>query len=169
MAVTYNKSQAITNRDAKPAVPNNAAIVSADVLRASGLVTVNTGDSIGSTYACFQIPSSALISSLKISNPAIGTTPTVNVGIYETTKEELPGTTPVAVNATLYATGFSIHAANTKAQLLYASLPVSDSEMYLWQLLGLAADPLQMYDVVLTLAAASDGTGAVELECEYAV
>jgi hypothetical protein len=43
----------------------------------------------------------------------------------------------------------------------------ANSEKRVWELLGLSSDPGKMYDIVLKLSGAADGSGNVFVECFY--
>lgn len=166
MAVVTTKSAAITNRDATPAQASLGAIVGARLHRAMGVVAIANGDSIASKYLAFSLPSNAIVSSLMVSSPDIGTTVTADVGLYKTTKDG-----GAVVDADFFKAALDLHSgAITKSECLYGNvITVANSEKRLWEHLGLSADPGIMYDVVLTLAAASDAAASVCVEAQYAI
>jgi len=164
MAVVAVKSAAITNRDATPAVLNNSRVEYAQKLAVGGIVAVTSGDSAASTYRFGQVPSNAVVRSIKLSAPDIGTTTTMDIGIYQTTQNG-----GAVVDADFFASAVVLNAgAINKSEVVNESgvYNVADMEKPLWQALGLTADSHRMYDIVGTLVGAADGTGSVLLEGE---
>lgn len=165
MAVVTTKSAGITNRDSTPVVLTNSFIAKADVKKASGLVTAVSGDSIASKYLFCSIPSNALVHSVQISCPDIGTTGTLDIGLYQTTANG-----GAVVDADFFKAAVVVNAgALTKSEILYGNIvTVANAEKRVWEALGLTADPQIDYDVVGTLTAAMDAGGAIVVEVYYA-
>jgi hypothetical protein len=164
MSVVTTKSAQITNRDATPAVPMSGALTRANLKRAMGLVTAVSGDSIASKYLFFQLPSNAIVSSVKVSCPDIGTTGTMDLGLYKTTAQG-----GAVVDADFFKAAIDVHSgALAKSEVVNGNvITVANMEKRLWEHLGLSSDPAIMYDVVGTLAAAQDAGGAILVEAEY--
>jgi len=164
MAVVITKSTAVSGRDATPRVLGNSAVTRADVKKALGVVAAVTGDSIGSTYLFCSIPSNAVVYSVEVSCPDIGTTGTMDLGLYQTTDKG-----SAVVDADFFAAAINVHGgALAKQQEVFGNvITPANFEQRLWQLLGLSADPELMYDVVGTLAAAQDGSGSILVEVAY--
>jgi len=164
MAVVTVKSAGITNRDAVPAVLNNAAVINANLKCSAGLVTITSGDNINSTYAVCTIPSNALVRALWLTAPDIGTTTAADIGLYDVTAAG-----GAVVSGQLFQAGAVLNAGPYQ-RVDYGSgktITVANSEKRIWELLGLAADPVKNYDVVLKLTGTADATGAVLLEVVY--
>lgn len=168
MAVVTTKSAAITNRDATPKVLNMARTTGAPLLRSAGLVAVANGDSIGSKLIVCSIPSNAIVSDVKLTTADIGTTGTTDVGIYKNTADG-----GAVVDADFFGSAVSLSGgALAKSSVVHEAASAylyTDMQEPLWQALGLTADPNLIYDVVLTLTAASDAAGTVLVEVEYTV
>lgn len=166
MAVVNLKSAYITNRDATPRVLNDSAAVDGKLRSASAVITITSGDNIGSKYALFELPSNAVVKSLRVSAPDIGTTTTFDVGLYETTRN---GGAVVAAN--FFRAALAVNAgAQTKTECAFSNIiTFANALSRLWQLVpgSLTRDPVKKYDVVLTLTGTADGTGAVLVECDY--
>lgn len=165
MAVVVTKSASISGRDSVPSVLGNSAITRANLKRALGIVGIVSGDSVGSTYLFESVPSNALVSSLLLSAPDIGTTTAMDIGLWHTTADggavvdQDFFTAAQALNAGPYA----------KVQCAFGNvLTVANMEKRLWEALGLSSDPRVMYDIVGTLTGAADGSGSVCLESYYA-
>lgn len=166
MAVVTVKSASITNRDATPAVLSNAAIASARLQRALGVAAIANGDSVGSKYLMFSLPSNALVSSIMVSAPDIGTTTAADIGLYKTTADG-----GAVVDADFFKAAQALNAGPyLKVEVSQGNvLSVANLEKRLWEALGLSSDPSIMYDVVLTLTGAADAAGSVCLEGQFAI
>jgi hypothetical protein len=167
MAVVTTKSAAITNRDSTPAVLNNARIEAGALKSAAGIVAIANGDSATSKLLFCQLPSNAVVRSVRVSSPDIGTTTAMDLGIYQTTQNG-----GAVVDADHFASALSLNGgALNKSEVANESAvyDVDDMEKPLWQALGLSADSQRMYDVVGTLTGAADAAGSVFVEVEYAI
>lgn len=164
MAVVTVKSSSITNRDATPKVLSNARQTRANEQHARDVVAIANGDSATSKYLVAQIPSNAVVSSVKESAPDIGTTTTFDVGLYRTT---LDG--GAVVDADFFKAAVVVNAgATSKVEVSQGNIITPANALQpLWQLLGLTADPNILYDIVLTLVGAADGAGSVLIEVDY--
>jgi len=172
MAVVTLKAASITNRDASPRVLSNAPLSAGSVRRFLGFVEAANGDSIGSKYILGQIPSNAYGEIMKLYCDAI-TSGAGDLGIYRTTVDG-----GAVVDVDFYASAQSIASAITTGTEIQHEADATDSgvgygladlEKPLWQRLQLSADPKVVYDVVLTLTAATTAAGTVALRGEYAV
>lgn len=165
MAVVTVKSNSITNRDATPAVINDAAYAKGVLKKAVGACAITSGDSVNSKYIVFSIPSNAVVTSLMISSPDIGTTTTANVGLYKTTADG-----GAVVDADFFKASVSLKdGAIAKSEVAFGNV-ITYANCYkkIWQHLALSSDPSLMYDVVLTLDGAADASGTFMAEIEYA-
>lgn len=167
-AVVTVKSTQITNRDATPAVINNRTVQGGEVRHARGVCAIANGDDIGSKYIFCSVPAQALITSIRISSPDIGTTTIADIGLYRTTADG-----SAVVDADLFASALSLKdGALSKSEVLFESttITLANSEKRLWQhIAALTADPQCLYDVAATLTAAADAAGSVLLEVDYIV
>lgn len=166
MAVVTTKSAGITNRDSTPPALTNSAIAAARVNKMVGVAAIANGDSIASRYIFGSIPSSALVSSVRVSAPDIGTTTAADFGLYKTTKD---GAT--VVDADFFKAAVVLNAgAITKSEIFNGNvITVANMEKRLWEHLGLSADPQISYDVCATLTAAADAAGSVACEVDYTI
>jgi hypothetical protein len=166
MAVVVVKSGVITNRDASPRVFNNPGAACGTVKGFQGTGVVTNGNSVGSTYLFGSIPSNAVMRSLNISSPDIGTTTTMDVGLYKTTDDG-----SAVVDADFFTAAVVLNAgAIAESNILHGNvITLANGEKRIWELLGLASDPGIMYDVVGTLAGAADATGTVLVKGSYAL
>lgn len=166
MAVVTVKSAAITNRDATPRVFANAGIAHGREEHGLGVVAIANGDSIASKYLALSVPSNAVVNSLRVSSPDIGTTTAADVGLYRSTADG-----SAVVDADFFKAALSLSGgAITKSENLNGNIiTVANMEKRLWEHLGLAADPGVLYDIVLTLTAAADAAGSVAVEVDYQI
>ncbi|HMU86915.1 MAG TPA: hypothetical protein PKC11_04715 [Agitococcus sp.] len=167
MAVVTTKSGGITNRDATPKVKNNAILTEGLVRENVGTVEVASGDSIGSKYIMFQVPSNARVAQLLVSSDDIGTTTIGDIGLYKTTADG-----GAVVDADFFASALSLKdGALNSVDVTHESgvYDIDDAEKPLWSALGLTADPSIFYDVVMTLTAAADAAGTFTLKGKYVI
>jgi hypothetical protein len=112
-----------------------------------------------------QVPSNANIKQVLLSCDDIGTTTVADVGIYQTTANG-----GAVVDADFFASAVSLKdgaLADSNVTHESGAYGVEDIEKPLWEALGLSADSHRMYDVALTLTAASDAAGTVSLKVFY--
>lgn len=167
MAVVAVKSAFITNRDSTPVVLTSKTLSAGGPrLRAAGLVAVASGDSATSTYRFCQVPANALVSSVLLSAPDIGTTTTMDIGLYRTTADG-----GAVVDADFFTAACNLNSgATTKVERLNGNIiTIANSEKRLWEAAGLSADPGYFYDIVGTLVGAADAAGSVLCEVIYDV
>ncbi len=165
MAVVTVKSGSITNRDSTPRVPNNPALQASFLRELVGTVEVANGDSIGSKYLFFQVPSNARMSQILIFQDDVGSTGEGDLGLYRTTEDG-----GAVVDADFFASAFVLDdGAKNGTDITHEStvFDPDDVEKMLWQGLGLSADPQVFYDVVLTLTEAANGAATVSLKARW--
>lgn len=164
MAVVTVKSTAITNRDATPAVPNNAHIQHGLLKECVATYEVATGDSSTSKYRMMQVPSNARISQLLLVSDDMGTATAADFGIYDTT--ENGGS---VVDADFFSAAVSLNGgALSDSDITHGNaFGKEDAEKPLWEALGLTSDPKKYYDVVATLTADADAGGTLTLKLRY--
>lgn len=172
MAVVTVKSTQVTNRDATPRVINSPAQVAGMMQQFAATAEAANGDSIASKYIMGQIPSNAFGEVIKLYCDAI-TSGAADIGIYRSTVDG-----GAVVDVDFYASAQSIAAAiATGTEVQHEADPadagvgfgLADLEKPLWQRLQLTADPGVMYDVVLTLTAATTAAGTIGLRANWAV
>lgn len=170
MAVVTVKSGAITNRDATPQVHNNPIIDKGVLRELTGFVTITAGDTSTSVYLFGQLPSNCRVSQILLYSDDCGSVTTADFGLYDTT---LNG--GAAVSSALFATIVDIHSGALNAVDITHEAAVSvlsdidGVEKFLWQELGLSADPCKHYDFAMTLHATCDIGGRVMVKVRYVV
>jgi hypothetical protein len=167
MAVVTVKSTQITNRDATPVVFANGRVDGAQVRHARGVVALANGDSIASKYIACSVPSNAVVVSVRVSAPDVGTTTATDVGLYQTTANG-----SAVVDADFFGSGVSLASGpylKTEVSQESGVFTLANGEKPLWEALGLTADSAREYDVVLTLTAASDAAASVLVEVDYTI
>lgn len=164
MAVVTTKSSQITARDTVPMLPEDARLSNSGIRGAFGVIAAVSGDSIASKYIAFAIPRKAIMRSLMITNPTTGTTATGDVGLYRTTKNG-----GAVVDADFFKAAQDLHTANAKVDVLRGNiLTVALAETPIGSQVGPLSFPNDdTFDVVLTLAAAEDGSGAILVEASW--
>jgi len=167
MAVVTVKSNQITNRDASPRVPVDGRIAGGRIQQAKGVVAISNGDSTGSKYLVCSVPSNAVVSSVKITAPDIGTTTAADVGLYQTTANG-----GAVVDADFFGSAVALNAgAITKSEVAFESgvYTIANAEKPLWEALGLTEDSNREYDLALTLTGDANAAGSVLVEIEYTI
>jgi hypothetical protein len=172
MAVVTVKAGAITNRDATPRVATNAAIAAGTLKQFLGTVEAANGDSIGSKYLLGSVPSNAYGELIKIYCDAV-TSAAGDIGIYRTTADggavvdvDFYGSAVSLATAITIGTEQEHEADATDAGVGYG---LADLEKPLWQRLALTSDPKVMYDVVITLTAATTAAGTFAARGQYTI
>ena len=161
MAVVNTKSTTITNLDSAQ-VTRAPIYANGGVLKEwiETLETVN-GDSIGSTYRFFRVPSWLRVSELLLDCDDIGTTTIGDIGLYKTAADG-----GAVVDADFFGSAVSLKdGALANAQQAHESAVVDlpNYKKRIWEQLGLTEDPKIFYDVVVTLTAAADAAGTITL------
>jgi len=163
MAVVNTLSATITARDASPQIPVDLRLGGRSFTKRE-VITIANGDSTTSKYRFFPLPSNAVVESVKVSAPDIGTTTAGDFGLYDTTQNG-----SAVVSATFFQAAVVLNAgAITKSEIVFGNvITVANSKQRIWQQLGLASDPGKDYDVCMNLSGAADAAGAVLLEIQY--
>lgn len=166
MAVVHVNSTQITNRQATPRVLDTA--FHSRVRHQRGIVTITNGDDIDSTYTFFQVPSSAIPISLRLS--CVDNGALADFGLYNPALAKLVAN---ALPRDLFASAVSMDSVLAKSEILRESttITVAKSNYRLWELITSppTSNPNVMYDVVASLTGAADITGQVLLEMDYVV
>lgn len=171
MAVVTTKSASITARDAMVRTASNASVARGVLKEAVGTIEAANGDSIGSKYIFCSVPSNARISAVRYKCDAI-TSGAGDIGVYRTTADG-----GAVVKAAAFASAVSIASAlSVPTDVTHEADPtdgnaddfgLADVEKPLWQVLNLSADPKVMYDIVMTLTAATTAAGTVSLSVQF--
>ncbi len=163
MATENVKSGAITNRDATPSVLSNAQ--GGIVKRTWGTVEAAAAGDAGSTYRMCSVPSNARAIDVILACDDLGTTATLDVGIYQTTANG-----GAVVDADFFASAVNANSAAvapTHVEHESGVYNIDDIEKPLWEALGLASDPNRDYDVVVTSAGDIDAAGTITVKVSY--
>jgi len=167
MAVVTRKSGPITNRDTSPIVFNNGNVAGGTLREVVGTLESVSGDSIASIYIIASVPSNARISQVLLYSDDIGTTTIADIGLYKTTADG-----GAVVDADFFGSAVNISSGALNGTDITHESTVfdpDDVEKMVWQGLGLSADPRLIYDVALTLTAASDAAGTISLKIRYVI
>lgn len=163
------KSAGITNRDATPSVLTNTAVSTGRTYRSAGRVATTAtgaGSVIGDILIACSIPSNAIIVSVLMSAPDIGTTTAADIGLYQTTANG-----GAVADADFFTAAVVLNAgAITKSEKAFGNvLTIAKTEQRVWELLALSVDPLKDYDVALTITGTADAAGSVLVEVFYVI
>lgn len=164
MAVVNLKSQQLTDMDAVPHVAVNSYQATGQLRDSVGSIAVTSGDSIASTYRLARVPSNARMSSLTLATTAI-TTCAGDVGLYRTTDDG-----GLVVDADFFGAAQTLAAASAGLNVIGGNIitPINRTRR-LWDLIGLTADPVTYYDIVITLTAAAGSAGSVAVDAAFVV
>lgn len=172
MAVVPYKSTAITNRDATPPVQTNRALVKGPLLVAVAKFEIAAGDDDGSTLRICELPSNAIVTSVRIWNDAITGSTSWDVGLYQTT---LNG--GAVIDADLFASAVDISAGLAGTELRFeaaTTAPIDFIEERLWQLADRGAatyanDPQINFDLVATANTIGSAAGTIIFVVQYTI
>lgn len=174
MAIVKTLSAVITNRDAAPAVISDARLRGGTLKSGIGSVAVGAADSATSYYPLVEVPSTAMVRSVYLTNTAGMTTLAGNIGVFKNTKNAAGVTTGVAANTgsdTIFASASALPATvqnRTDVTNIGTSYPTDKREQPLWQAIGLAADPGGTFDIGIAVTTANTGVaGRIGLEVQY--
>lgn len=166
MATENVKSGAITNRDATPAVLNSSQ--HGIVRRAWGTVEAAAAGDPGSTYRMCSIPSNARAIRVVVATDNLGTTATLDVGIYQTTANG-----GAVVAAAFFASALNASAAIAETMVTHEAAStgynIDAIEKPLWGALGLTSDSNRDYDVVVTSVGDIAAAGTITVIVDYVV
>lgn len=168
------KSTIISNRDASPVVLTDSYVSGGELRSTQGFITTALADNALSTYRLAQVPSNARVEAVKYQCAALGTSCTMNVGVYYPTAvpqgagvaASLAGT---AINATFFASAIASSSAVGLTDVTNQSgtNTIALQEQPLWQAVGLSADPMCPLDIVATVQVAVVNAALVGLKVSY--
>jgi hypothetical protein len=173
MAVVFLKSLGITNRDAQPPVLDTAGYQGAPARLVEAfdfIASLTAAASIASVFRMVSVPSNAVMSSIKVYSEA-QTAGAVSIGVYRNTKDG--GLVAIATADVFFTTGLSIAAAvnGTEVLSLATTLNTIDKmDQPIWQAIGLAADPVALFDICATVTTAiTTGLGRFGVRAQYKI
>ena len=175
---SHLKSTSITNLDATPYVQNTSGEGAQGFLRVvNDYATPLAADATGSTYQILRVRSNVKLKHLYFESQAQGAG-AIEVGLSYS-DSTIDGTAPAnqgaVINASLFATEFSIASAVTQEDLLTmagtAAWTSTLANEPLWQAAGLSSDPGGCFDIVCTVntSAITTGTGQIKLEAQFVI
>jgi hypothetical protein len=172
MGVVNVNSTQITNDVATPAVFNNSYLSGSFAKEAVDVCTMGAADSNNSTYRFCRIPSNARITDIEVMNDAntSGTSYKAGVLLVNGGSTVVTGSDAIFIPA-----GTSMASARATWTSLYfpavagASAAAANLTKRVWELLGLTADPIATYDVVVTAVTAGSAGGSLALKVSWTV
>ncbi len=165
MAVSLINSDVVTDLVASPPVKVDADKLGGRVRYAHGWLTTNAADDIASIYRMVQLPKRAKIVRMTLTSAAQGTSCAANIGIYDTTENGA-----AAVDADLYASAVAIAAVVTNSSVFNESgtITAENLQKSIADQAGVAtASQKELYDICITLTAATVAGGQLGLTVEY--
>lgn len=130
-------------------------------------------DADGDIVHLVKVPSSALVSSLKLSNDDLdsGTDSVVNLGLYNAETKFTDNGTEYLADALIdedffAAASTALQAASADLELAFSARDIATADQPLWEALGLVCDPNVNFKISLTQTATVAGatTGSVKLD-----
>ena len=185
MAVVNRLSTLISNIDASPRVLNQSWQGGGnDTIEIGSVASVAT-DSIGSTYRFGFVPSGVRVQDVQLMTD--GTTAGVwTLGVYNNDQtgssvsvggvvtKSAAGAVPIANAGSIFnAAGISTAAAQAgwasvyKPSILAAGFLANNTNLRVWELLGLDFDPLAVYHLVATSTTAPTSVGVIALQWSW--
>ena len=173
------KSAAITNLDTIPILaPTQGEGGPSYLQEIDGYVTCLTADTTSSVYRIVRLPTNVKVKSVVIDTAALSASTTLNVGAYysdaysaggvfDGTPPSLSGT---VISAAFFASALAATSANVRVDVTNqaGNYPISNRNEYLWQALGLSADPGGFIDITVVPNVAIVAGGVIGLTVEYA-
>jgi hypothetical protein len=134
------------------------------------LVAAVSADDTTSRYGWFSIPSGAIIKSAAISNDTAAGA--MSIGLFETSANgggfAVTNAGGVANANQFFGAAVALAAVwNSSLLPVAAWMSVAKSNQPVWQILGLAADPVREYDVVGSVTTAISASGNILISVEY--
>ena len=174
MAVLNLQSTFITNREAVPAVLNSPGQgAKGRLVQVVGYyASVTASLSTTSTIRMVEVPSNAMISSVKVWSGA-QTAGKFNVGVYNTVKNG--GLVAITASDSFFTTDLDCSSAVSGTECVFGTGTSGNSikgiQQPIWQAMAIASDPGGEYDIVLTChtTAVTTGTGDVLVIVQYVV
>lgn len=144
--MTTKKTQTITDLDASPLVKQAPRLLGGHVLVAMGTVALASGDLDASDIILLtRIPTRAAILSIVLLNDDLGTSLTLDVGLYETGDGAVK-------DADAYASAYEAGTASTAGvELLNEARDINNMGERVWQDAGDSSDPGGHYDLACTV------------------
>ncbi len=169
MAVVNVKSVTVTNYEAQPRVLSSGYFAGANDIVANGIVTTGATDSANSTYRVGFIPSGARIEDIQVQNDANTAGTSYQLGVYYQTVDggavPVAGAAQIFANAVTFATARNVWTSIYNPSILAAGGLPANTNLRVWELLGLAADPFKEYHLVWT--AVTPGTAGGNIATQY--
>lgn len=166
MAVVNRNSAGVANQIADPPVALNPALNGSRLQEKPGVITSAADDSANSIGRFCSVPSNARISQVLISAADATTAGAINVGVYQTTDNG-----GAVVDADLFASALDLSGGpynNLDITFESGEYTYAESELMLWQVLGLTADPQRDYDIAYTISTTfNGGPTAIRLAVRY--
>lgn len=166
MAVVNRNSTGVANAVAVPVTTNNPALNGSRLQEKVAVITPAADDTSASIGRFCRIPSNARVSQLMWSSADATTAGAVNVGVYQTAENG-----GAVVDADLFASALDLAGGpynNLDITFESGEYTYAESELALWQVLGLTADPNREYDIAYTISTTfNGGPTAVRLAVRY--
>lgn len=181
MGVVNSLSANVSNYNAQPRILTSGYIAGGNDTVCTAVVATTATDSIGSTYRFGFIPSGVRVEDIQLMNDAT-TAGVWQLGVYCNTQQggtfttagvpavAAAGAVPVTSANVIFGTGISTASANPTWKSVYAPTILAASEtagntqLRVWELLGLSIDPYYEFHLVLTCTTAPTAIGNIALQ-----
>lgn len=170
MGVVNVLSTALQNQQSNtPPILNQPAFTGAEDWTAVTTVTAASTDSAGSTYRLIQLPSNAIILDIGLMNAANTSGSSYEIGLYAPFggAVEANGAAVLVPAGTSMATARSVWTSVFFPAIGSGSASAANLGLTLWQLLGLTADPIAIYEVVITAVTAGSAGGVMATKINW--
>jgi hypothetical protein len=172
MAVVNIKSNLVTNADSTPVVLNSPYQSFSRPIVQTAVAAIGATDTAASVYRFVRIPSSALIQDIRLLNETSMTTGTsYKAGVIFTGADG--GGTVVTNSDTIFFSAISLVTTRLVWTSVYApsllagGVLAANASLRIWELLGLTADPIKLYDLAVTATTAATVGGNLAMQVSY--
>jgi hypothetical protein len=159
MAVVNRSSTAITNADSTPPVFNTAGLGLGQCVGLQAYIANAADDSATSVHRIARVPSNFRIADITLTTADATTAGAIDIGLYD-----IPSVNGGAVvEVDLFTDGFALtNGPYNKVSMIHdpnGDFALANAGKMLWEVLGLTADPMKMYDIAVTIATTYSGAG----------
>ncbi|WP_439813982.1 hypothetical protein [Zavarzinia sp. CC-PAN008] len=165
MAVVNTKSKLIQNIEASPRVPNEVTDQGARLREIAATLEVAAADDDTSVFRICQVQSNWRIAAILLTNDAITSGTSYDVGLYQTLDNG-----GAVVDADAYASAVDLSSGRTAPlDVAFEARNIDKVNNRVWQDGGFSSDPKQTYELCLTANTVGSAAGTISVRVQYAI